>query len=257
MDMPLTITTVMRHAEMYHGEREVVSATSETELRQATYSDVFRRAGRLFNALQALGCHPGDYIATLAWNHQQHLELYYGVICGGYVLHTINPRLFDDQIAYIINHAEDKWIFTDRDFVPILERLKPQLKKVKGIVILDANDGPPETTLKDVHSYEQLLGDQDDTCVWPELDENSACAMCYTSGTTGNPKGVLYSHRSLLLHTLSVAVLDTDGLSINDSILPAIPVPAFQGRLRSRTGPGMGYDRTLFCRHAERARTRL
>ena len=127
--MPLTITTVMRHAEMYHGEREVVSATSETERRRATYTDVFRRAGRLFNALQALGCHPGDHIATLAWNHQQHLELYYGVICGGYVLHTINPRLFDDQIAYIINHAEDKWIFTDRDFVPILERLKPQLEK--------------------------------------------------------------------------------------------------------------------------------
>ena len=224
MDMPLTVTTVMRHAEMYHGEREIVSATSETGLRRATYSDVFRRAGRLFNALQALGCRPGDHIATLAWNHQQHLELYYGVICGGYVLHTINPRLFDDQVAYIINHADDKWIFTDRDFVPILERLKPQLKKVKGIVILGADGSLQETSLDNVHDYEHLLAGHDDACAWPDLDENSACAMCYTSGTTGNPKGVLYSHRSLLLHTLSVAVLDTDGLSINDSILPAVPM---------------------------------
>ena len=224
MDMPLTITTVMRHAEMYHGEREIVSAVSESEIRRANYSDVFRRARKLFNALQALDCQPGDRIATLAWNNQQHLELYYGVICGGYVLHTINPRLFDDQIAYIINHADDKWIVTDQDFVPLLERLAPQLKKVKGIVILNPNGGSPETTLTNVHSYEQLLAGQNDNCTWPDLDETSACAMCYTSGTTGNPKGVLYSHRSLLLHTLSVSLLDADGLSINDIIMPVVPM---------------------------------
>ncbi len=224
MDMPLTITTVMRHAEMYHGEREIVSAINERDIRRANYSDVFRRARKLFNALQALDCQPGDRIATLAWNHQQHLELYYGVICGGYVLHTINPRLFDNQIAYIINHADDKWIVTDQDFVPLLERLAPQLKKVKGIVILNANGGSPETTLTNVHSYEQLLAGQNDNCSWPELDETSACAMCYTSGTTGNPKGVLYSHRSLLLHALSVSLLDTDGLSINDTIMPVVPM---------------------------------
>ena len=222
--MPLTITTVMRHAEMYHGEREIVSAISERDIRRANYSDVFRRARKLFNALQALDCQPGDRIATLAWNNQQHLELYYGVICGGYVLHTINPRLFDDQIAYIINHADDKWIFTDQDFVPLLERLRPQLKKVKGIVVLGPENQTSGAPDHNVHSYERLLAGQDDDCAWPELDETSACAMCYTSGTTGNPKGVLYSHRSLLLHTLSVSLLDTDGLSINDTIMPVVPM---------------------------------
>ncbi len=224
MDMPLTVTTVMQHAEMYHGDREIASATSETGLQRSTYSEAFSRARRLFNALQALGCQPGERIATLAWNHQQHLELYYGVICGGYVLHTINPRLFDDQIAYIINHADDKWIFTDRDFVPLLERLGPQLKNVKGIVILGPDGELPENLSVTVQGYEPLLAGQDDTCNWPELDETSACAMCYTSGTTGNPKGVLYSHRSLLLHTLSVSLLDADGLSLNDVILPLVPM---------------------------------
>ena len=224
MDMPLTITAVMQHAEMYHGDREIVSATSETGLQRATYTEAFRRARKLFNALQALDCRPGDRIATLAWNHQQHFELYYGVICGGYVLHTINPRLFDDQIAYIINHADDKWIFIDRDFVPLLERLRPQLNNVRGIVILEGNGGMPETSLDNVHSYDHLLSGQDDSCTWPELDEAAACAMCYTSGTTGNPKGALYSHRSLLLHTLSVSLLDADGPSVNDVILPLVPM---------------------------------
>ena len=223
MDVPLTITTVMRHAEMYHGEREVVSATSEQDVQRASYSDVFRRARRLFNALQTLGCSPGDRIATLAWNHQQHLELYYGVICGGYVLHTINPRLFDDQIAYIVNHADDKWIFIEPDFIPVLERLKPQLKHVNGIVVLGTDDDAG-ASFPNLHVYEHLLAKQDDACAWPDLDENSACAMCYTSGTTGNPKGVLYSHRSLLLHTLSVAVLDAGGPGANDVIMPLVPM---------------------------------
>ena len=224
MDMPLTITTVMRHAEMYHGDREIVTATSETEVHRATYSEAFRRARKLFNALQTLDCRAGDRIATLAWNHQQHLELYYGVICGGYVLHTINPRLFDDQIAYIIDDADDKWIFADPDFVPLLERLRPRLNKVRGIVLLDGNGDTPETSLDHALGYEHLLSDQDDSSAWPELDETSACAMCYTSGTTGNPKGVLYSHRSLLLHTLSVSLLDADGPAVNDVILPLVPM---------------------------------
>ena len=223
MNMPLTITTVMRHAEMYHGEREVVSATSEQDVQRASYSDVFRRARRLFNALQTLGCSPGDRIATLAWNHQQHLELYYGVICGGYVLHTINPRLFDDQIAYIVNHADDKWIFIEPDFIPVLERLKPQLKHVNGIVVLGTDDDAG-ASFRNVHVYEHLLAGQDDACAWPDLKETSGCAMCYTSGTTGNPKGVLYSHRSLLLHTLSVAVLDAGGPGANDVIMPLVPM---------------------------------
>ena len=224
MNMPLTITMVMRHAEMYHGEREIVSATSEQDVQRATYSEVFRRARKLFNALRALDCRPGDRIATLAWNHQRHLELYYGVICGGYVLHTINPRLFDDQLAYIINHAEDKWIVADEDFIPLLERLKPQLKTVRGIIILNENSELPETSLTGVHGYEHVLAGQDDRCEWPDLDETSACALCYTSGTTGNPKGALYSHRSLLLHTLSVSVLDADGLTANDVVMPLVPM---------------------------------
>ncbi len=223
MDMPLTITMVMRHAEMYHGGREIVSATSEQAVQRSSYSDVFLRARKLFNALQMLGCRQGDRIATLAWNHQQHLELYYGVICGGYVLHTINPRLFDDQVAYIINHAQDKWLFTDEDFIPILERIKPQLKHVNGIVVLGAHDDAGNLP-GNVYSYEDLLADNNDDCAWPELDENAACAMCYTSGTTGNPKGALYSHRSLMLHTLSISVLDADGAGANDIIMPLVPM---------------------------------
>ena len=223
MDMPLTITMLMRHAEMYHGARTVVSAISEQEVHRACYADVFRRARRLFNALRMLDCKPGDRVATLAWNHQQHLELYYGAICGGYVLHTINPRLFDEQIAYIINHAEDKWIFTEPEFIPLLERLKPRLEQVRGIVVLGKRDAV-ECSWSHTSSYETLLAGQDDTCVWPDLDEEAACAMCYTSGTTGNPKGVLYSHRSLLLHTLSVSVLDADGITSNDVVMPLVPM---------------------------------
>ena len=168
--------------------------------------------------MQALGCQPEERIATLAWNHQQHLELYYGVICGGYVLHTINPRLFDEQIAYIINHADDKWIFTDRDFVPLLERLGPQLKNVKGIVILGADGELPQNLSVNVQGYEHLLAGQDDTCSWPELDETSACAMCYTSGTPGNPRGCLFP-QSLLPAHLVLRLLDTDGSALT-SILP-------------------------------------
>ena len=223
MDMPLTVTMIMRHAELYHGAREVVSAISEQDVQRTTYAGVFRRARMLFNALRELGCKPGARIASLAWNHQQHLELYYGAICGGYVLHTINPRLFDEQIAYIINHAEDQWLFTEPDFIPLLERLKPRLKHVRGIVVLGSN-AAVEASWDHVHSYESLLAGQDDTCVWPELDEAAACALCYTSGTTGNPKGVLYSHRSLVLHTLSVSVLDADGINANDVVMPLVPM---------------------------------
>ena len=220
---PLTITMVMRHAEMYHADREVVSAISEQEVQRTSYARIFSRARKLFNALQSLGCEAGDRIATLAWNHQQHLELYYGVICGGYVLHTINPRLFDDQIAYIINHARDKWLFVDTDFLPLVQRLMPQLDTIKGIVALGAvvNADAPDRNLQ---SYERLLAEQDDDCVWPELDETMACAMCYTSGTTGNPKGVLYSHRALMLHTLSVSALDADGINTNDVVIPLVPM---------------------------------
>ena len=224
MNMPLTITSVMEHARLYYANQEIVSAVDTESSHKTTYGDSFERAGQLANALRSLGCQSGERIATLAWNDYRHFEIYYAVSCSGLILHTINPRLFQEQITYIINHAEDKWIFLDPDFVPLLEKLHSDIPKVKGFVILAAAKEMPDTTLKNVHCYEDLLSEQKQFFDWPELDELSACSLCYTSGTTGNPKGVLYSHRSIVLHALSVSMLDASGFSANDIVLPIVPM---------------------------------
>ncbi len=225
MKMPLMISSLIRHADRYHGDTEIVSRLTEGGIHRYTYSDAHRRARQLANALTALGVRPSDRIATLAWNTHRHLELYYGISGIGAICHTINPRLFPEQISYIINHAEDAYVFLDLTFVPLAEKVAPLCRTVKGYVVMtDRAHMPPQTSLPNVVCYEELVNGHSDDLEWPELDENTASSLCYTSGTTGNPKGVLYSHRSTLLHAYASALPDTLGLSANDAILPVVPM---------------------------------
>jgi len=224
MDRPLTITMIMSHAEQCHGDREVVSVTADQPLHRYTYRDAFARARRLANALTGLGMRTGDRVATLAWNDYRHVECYYAIGCAGAVCHTINPRLFDDQITYIVNHAGDRWILTDVAFVPRLEQLAHRFEAVEGFIVLTDEAHMPETSLPNAMCYEALLERAAAELTWPELDEHSACGLCYTSGTTGNPKGVLYSHRANVLHAYACALPDAMGLSARDAILPVVPM---------------------------------
>lgn len=224
MDVPLLITSIMRFAEQNHGSREIVSVTADQPLHRYTYAEAFQRARRLANALNTLGMRTGDRVATLAWNDYRHFETYYTVSCAGGVCHTINPRLFVEQIVYIINHAEDRWIFTDLVFVPLLEKIQDQLEGVEGFVVLTDEAHMPESSLSNLYCYETLLASESDRFEWPNLDENAASALCYTSGTTGNPKGVLYSHRSTVLHSFCASLPDVFGLSARDTVLPVVPM---------------------------------
>ena len=224
MDQALTITSIMRHAEAQHGDREIVSITHDHPRHRYSYREAFKRVRKLANALQSLGLKPFQSVATLAWNDFRHLALYYGISCAGFVCHTINPRLFAEQIIYIANHAEDRCIFVDPVFVPLLEGIVDRLESVQTIVILAGNDSMPETSLPNVYCYEDLLAEQSDSFDWPDLEENAASSLCYTSGTTGNPKGVLYSHRSNVLHSYAAALPDSMGLSATDAVLPVVPM---------------------------------
>ena len=224
MDMPLTITSIMQHADQNHSQGEIVSVTADNPDHRYTYADAFRRVRQLANALAKKGLRPGDRIATLAWNDYRHFELYYAVSCAGQVCHTVNPRLFPEQIEYILNHAEDRWVFVDPMFVPLLEKLQDRLPAVEGFVVLTTGALMPETSLRNAWAYETFIEDQPQTFDWPTLDENDACSLCYTSGTTGHPKGVLYSHRSTVLHTLVSALPDVMGLSSASVIMPIVPM---------------------------------
>jgi fatty-acyl-CoA synthase len=212
MNAPLLITSIMRHAERVNGATEVVSVTAENPRHRCRLRDVFRRARQLANGLTAAGVQSGDRIATLAWNDYRHLELYYAVSCIGAVLHTLNPRLFPEQIAYIVNHAGDRILFADLTLMPLVEKLKPALPTVERVIVL-GNE-----------SYEPFIANQPDTFVWPDLDERTASALCYTSGTTGHPKGVLYDHRSTVLHSYGSALVDTMGFGRRDTILAVVPM---------------------------------
>ena len=224
MDTQLLVSMILRHAERHHPHREIVSVTADNPLHRYTYADCCRRTRQLANALDKLGLQEGDRVATLAWNDYRHLELYYGVGGAGYVCHTVNPRLFPEQIIFIINHAEDKWIFTDPMFVPLLEKIAGHTPGVEGYVVMTNDENMPETTLKKAVSYESLIGAESDEYAWPELDERAAVALCYTSGTTGDPKGVLYSHRSTILHAYAGVAPDVINLSNRDCVLPVVPL---------------------------------
>jgi len=224
MDTQLLITGIMQFAEQNHGDREIVSAVAGDGLHRYTYKEAFKRSRKLANALSSRGCQQGDRIATLAWNDHRHFEIYYGVTCSGLVCHTINPRLFPAQIEYIINHAEDRIVFLDPAFVPLLEAMQAELPTVEAYVILTDEQHLPDSDLANVASYESWLGAENDEFDWPELDENTASALCYTSGTTGNPKGVLFSHRSTVLHSYGIALPDVMSLGERECILPIVPM---------------------------------
>jgi len=224
MDTPLLISAIMRFADANFGQREIVSITADSPLHRYTYTDAFRRARQAANALDRLGVQQGDRLATLAWNDHRHFELYYAISCFGAVCHTVNPRLFSEQIEYIINHAEDQYVFTDVAFVTLLEQMQDQLETVKGFIVLIDAEHMPETKLRNAMCYENLLAQESDNYDWPELEERTASAMCYTSGTTGNPKGVLFNHRATLLHAYAEAMPDVFNLSVMDCVLPVVPM---------------------------------
>lgn len=224
MDLPLLISSIAQHAERFHGNREIVSVTGDNPLHRTSWGEVISRARRLANALQRCGLKQGDRVATMAWNDHRHLEIYYGVSGAGFVCHTVNPRLFAEQIIYIINHAEDRWLFIDAMFVPLLEGISSQLASLEGVVIMTDEAHMPKCSLDNVHCYETLINAQSSDFDWPAIDENAASALCYTSGTTGDPKGVLYSHRSTVLHAYAGVAPDVLNLSARDSVLPVVPL---------------------------------
>jgi acyl-CoA synthetase (AMP-forming)/AMP-acid ligase II len=224
MDTPLLITSIMRFADINHGDREVVSVTADKPRFRYTYRDAFRRARQLANVLTRLGVASGDRVATLAWNDHRHFEIYYAVSCAGFVCHTVNPRLFAEQIAYIICHAQDRVMFVDPVFVPLLEQLRDRITSVEAFVVMTDAAHMPATTLENVFCYETLLESASDQFEWPVLDENTASSLCYTSGTTGNPKGVLYSHRATVLHSYGIALPDVMCLSARDCVMPLVPM---------------------------------
>ena len=220
----LLISGLIEHAEKYHADTELVSRTVEGPIHRYTLSDAAKRSRKLANALKRLGIKEGECVGTLAWNTFRHFELYFGVSGIGSVINTINPRLFPEQMSYIVNHAEDKYLFVDLSFVGLVESLIESFTSLKGVVILTDKEHMPETSLANVLCYEELLEDESDEFVWPEMDENTASSLCYTSGTTGNPKGVLYSHRSTILHTWIASSGNSMNVSSSSVILPVVPM---------------------------------
>ena len=221
MDYPLTLTPLLDRARRLFPNKEVVTKAGPG-VERSTYGQIGARVERLANALVALGVAPGDRVATFAWNNTRHLELYFAIPCMGAVLHPINLRLPGDQIAYILNHAEDKVLFVDPSLLSAVEKLAPHLKTVQHYVVMA--ETVPETTLSPVHGYEELLRAAPADFAWPKLAEQDAAAMCYTSGTTGHPKGVLYTHRSIYLHSLGISMADSFGFSERDTFMPVVPM---------------------------------
>ena len=222
MDYPLTLTSILERGRQLSPRKEIVTKTAGG-MHRYTYADMYARVGRLANGLRRLGVSADGRVATFAWNTYRHLEIYFAAPCAGRVLHTLNIRLFPDQIVYIANHAEDEVVFVDASLLPAVEKLAPQFKTVKHYVVMA--DGPmPQTALTNAISYEELLAGESPEYAWPQLDENSALAMCYTSGTTGNPKGAVYSHRGMFLHSMMAGLADTVGISERDAVLPVVPM---------------------------------
>jgi fatty-acyl-CoA synthase len=221
---PLLISSLLNYAERYHAGIEIVSRSVEGPIQRSDWGTVASRARRLANALRRLGVAQSERIATLAWNHDRHLEIYFGVTCSGAVLHTVNPRLFPEQVRYILDDAEGSYVFFDLTFAALVEQLAPRLPSVRGYVALCARNDMPDITVANLLCYEELIDAESDDFDWPVFDENLASALCYTSGTTGNPKGVLQSHRSAVLHSFGLMSVDTMAISARDSLLLCAPL---------------------------------
>nr|WP_313426959.1 long-chain-fatty-acid--CoA ligase [Brevundimonas diminuta] len=223
-DWPLTVDKILDHAKNWHGEREVVTRSVEGPIVRTNYAAIHERARRVSNALLAWGIKPGDRVATLAWNTGNHIETWYGIMGIGAVCHTLNPRLFPEQLAYIINHAEDRIIFTDLTFVPLLEAILPHCPSVERVIVMTDAAHMPQAKLPKAEAYETVLEQSSSDVTWGGFDEQTACGLCYTSGTTGNPKGVLYSHRSNFIHTLLGMQATVVGGTPSEVILPVVPM---------------------------------
>jgi fatty-acyl-CoA synthase len=224
MDMPLLVSSLIAHADRNHGDVEIVSRSVEGPIQRCTYSQAHLRSKRLAQALARLGVGESDRVGTLAWNGFRHFEIYYGVSGTGAVMHTINPRLFPDQLQFIVNHAEDRYVFFDLSFAPLVEKLAPACKSVKGWVAMTDRAHMPKANVPNLLCYEELLEREDGDYQWPVLDEWTASSLCYTSGTTGNPKGVLYSNRSTILHAYAASLPDIFNCSARSVILPVVPM---------------------------------
>src|SRR6516162_2927813 len=224
MDRPLLIQSLIRYAARYHAETEIVSRTTEGPLHRYTYADAESRAKQLAKALIRLGVGFGDRVATIAWNNHRHFEAYYAISGIGGVCHTINPRLFADQLAYIVNHAQDKVLLLDLTFVPLAEKMAAEWPAVRHYVVMTDRAHMPATSLPSALCYEDIVAAETPGLEWSEFDENTAAALCYTSGTTGNPKGALYSHRSTLLHAYAICAPSTIGISMHEAICPIVPM---------------------------------
>ena len=225
MSQPLLISNIIRHADRYFGGNVIASRLPGGDFHRYTYRDCHRRSRQMANALGSLGVSMGDRVATLAWNGYRHLELYYAISGSGAVMHTVNPRLHADQIAYIANHAEDQYLFFDVTFLPLVETFAAQCKTVKAFVMMCERERMPvQSKIANLLCYEDLIEQSSDRYEWPQFDEHSASSLCYTSGTTGNPKGVLYSHRSTILHSYASAMPDALCVSSRDVVAPIVPM---------------------------------
>lgn len=220
----LLISSLMNYAQQYHAEVEISTAITPSEIHKTNYNQVIERAAQLAHALSELGVEPGDCVGTLAWNHYRHLELYYAVPGMGAILNTVNPRLFPEQISFIVNHAQDKYLFVDLDFLPLVERISREINQVKAIVLLCSKQQMPKIDWCDALCYEQLIAPQETHFDWPEFDEDTAASLCYTSGTTGDPKGVLYSHRSIVLHSMATCMKGCLNIGADDVVMPVVPM---------------------------------
>mgnify|MGYP003710326895 CR=1 FL=1 len=224
MNQPLLISAQIAHAARYHADGEIVSVETTGGLHRTNWGEVERRSRQLGSALLGLGLKQSDRVATLAWNNYRHLEAYFGVSGAGLVCHTINPRLFPEQLVYILNHAQDRVLLIDKTFLPLIAAIKDKLEHLEHVVLLSGEDAEAAEKVPGIKFYDDLVDSGNADFQWPEFDENTASSLCYTSGTTGNPKGALYSHRSTVLHSMAVALPDSLDLSARDCLMPVVPM---------------------------------